>query len=60
MVARNHLGNGLVGLTVTFLVILAVSSFLRPYRREGFSSSSQPCPPGMCVAGKCIMNGEKC
>ena len=38
MASRNLLGGGLVGLTVTFLVILLVSSFLRPYRREGFAS----------------------
>ena len=42
MASRNLLGGGLVGLTVTFLIILLVSSFLRPYRREGFVNAMGP------------------
>ncbi len=45
MVSRNLLGGGIGGLAVTFLVILLVSSFLRPYRREGFAGA----PPGMAT-----------
>ncbi len=44
MASRNILAKGLVGLLVTFLVILAVSSFLRPYRREGFADAPQKDP----------------
>lgn len=54
MASRNLLGGGLVGLTVTFLIILLVSSFLRPYRREGFASAmaakagAKPCKGPNC------------
>jgi hypothetical protein len=58
MVSRNLLGGGIGGLAVTFLVILLVSSFLRPYRREGFAGSS--CPPGKSRKLSCPEPGACC